>query len=347
MAGASIRQAREALMLALSRLQPGDRFNVVEFNSYARALFGEAREASAANIDKATQWVECLEARGGTEMAAALKLALDGSETSARVRQVIFLTDGAVGNEESLFGLIQARLGDSRLFTVGIGSAPNSHFMAKAAQLGRGTFTYIGSVDEVKTKMSELFAKLEAPVLKGLEVRWPADVHAEAWPARIPDLYAGEPLVVTAALDQLQGDVRLSGERDGQTWETTIPLSRGAPGAGLGSAWARAKIGSLMDAMREGAPESEIRAQVVALASAHRLVTKYTSFVAVDRTPARPASDELKTAPVPTLMPEGWEYDKVFGELPHGATDSRFAIVSGLLALLVGSALLFLRRRSA
>jgi Ca-activated chloride channel family protein len=347
MAGASIKQAREALVLALSRLQPGDRFNVIEFNSYARSLFGEARDASAANIAKATRWVESLEARGGTEMAAALDLALNGDEASARVRQVIFLTDGAVGNEESLFGLIQARLGNSRLFTVGIGSAPNSHFMAKASQLGRGTFTYIGSVDEVKVKMGELFAKLETPVLKGVEIRWPEGVHAEAWPKRVPDLYAGEPLVVTAALDNLQGDVRVTGQRDGETWSAMIPLFRGESAAGLGSAWARAKVASLMDAIREGAVETEVRAQVVALASAHRLVTKYTSFVAVDRTPVRPAPDEVKTAPVPTLLPEGWEYNKVFGELPRGATDSRFAMLTGLMALLLGAVLLALRRRPA
>jgi Ca-activated chloride channel family protein len=332
---------------ALSRLQPADRFNVIEFNSYARPLFGDARDASAGNIEKATRWVEGLEARGGTEMAAALKLALNGDEASSRVRQVIFLTDGAVGNEESLFGLIQARLGDSRLFTVGIGSAPNSHFMAKASQLGRGTFTYIGSVDEVKAKMSELFAKLETPVLKSLEIHWPDGVQAEAWPKRIPDLYAGEPLVVTAALDKVQGDVRISGERDGKTWAAALPLSGGEPAAGLGSAWARAKVASLMDALREGAPETEIRPQIIALAGTHRLVTKYTSFVAVDRTPARPASDELKTASVPALLPEGWEYDKVFGELPRGATDSRFAILSGLLALFLGAVLFVLRRRTA
>jgi len=344
MAGTSIRQAREALALALSRLQPADRFNVIEFNSYARPLFGATRDASAENVEKATRWVEGLEARGGTEMAAALKLALNGDEASSRVRQVIFLTDGAVGNDEGLFGLIQSRLGDSRLFTVGIGAAPNSHFMTKAAQLGRGTFTYVGSVEEVKAKMGELFAKLETPVLKGVEVRWPAGVRAEAWPARIPDLYAGEPLVVAAALDKLEGDVRISGERDGETWTAMVPLFRGERAAGLGSAWARAKVGSLMDAIREGAPESEIRTQIVELASAHRLVTKYTSFVAVDRTPARPASDELKTASVPTLMPEGWEYDKVFGELPRGATDSRFAILSGLIALLLGAMLLAFRR---
>jgi Ca-activated chloride channel family protein len=345
MAGTSIRQAREALTLALERLAPGDRFNVIEFNSTARALYREARHATRDNLRDATHWVAGLEARGGTEMAHALNLALPGSEAGDRVRQVIFLTDGAVGNEEELFRMIRSRLGGSRLFTVGIGSAPNSHFMTKAAQLGRGTFTYIGRIDEVRVKMGELFAKLEAPLLKGLEVQWPKGLKVEAWPARIPDLYAGEPVVVTAALDKLDGAVLVSGERDGRRWEAHIALERDAAGSGLGALWAREKVAALLDARRDGAAEGEVRAQILELATAHRLVTRYTSFVVVDKTPVRPLEEEAKLAAVPTLLPEGWEYDKVFGELPQGATDSRFALFGGSLALLIAFAMLLARRR--
>jgi len=199
--------------------------------------------------------------------------------------------------------------------------------------------------------MSELFAKLETPVMKGLEVRWPHGVQAESWPARIPDLYAGEPLVLTAALDKLQGDLQISGERDGQLWQATVPLARaptgeGIAGKGIAPVWAREKVASLMDALREGTPEDEIRARVIELATAHRLVTRYTSFVAVDKTPVRPPEEEAKLAAVPTLLPEGWEYDKLFGELPQGATDSRFALFSGSLALLIAFAMLLARRGS-
>ena len=346
MGGASIRQAKEALELALARLQPQDRFNVIEFNSSAQALFAAARAADADNLRTATRWVRTLEARGGTEMSAALDLALDGADNPERVRQVIFLTDGAVGNEEQLFAVIRARLGGSRLFTIGIGSAPNSHFMTKAAQLGRGTFTYIGRIDEVRSRMGELFAKLETPVLKSVQAHWPSGLTVEAWPARLPDLYAGEPLVLVARLDRLEGDVRLAGERNGAAWEARVPLERNVGAAGLGSVWAREKVGALIDSLREGVPEAAVRAGVIELAEAHRLVTKYTSFVAVDKTPVRASEDALKLAEVPTLLPEGWDYAKVYGELPRGATDSRFALLSGLLAMLLGVALL-LRRRLA
>ena len=92
------------------------------------------------------------------------------------------------------------RLGDTRLFTVGIGSAPNGHFMTKAAEFGHGTFTYIGDLEEVEEKMSRLFKALESPVLTDIEVRWPAAATVEAWPQRVPDLYAGEPVVLSARM---------------------------------------------------------------------------------------------------------------------------------------------------
>lgn len=345
MLGTSIEQAREALALALQRLPAGDRFNVIEFNSASRALFDSARPASPTNIVEAVAWVRALEAEGGTEMVPALARALDGSSDAARVRQVIFLTDGAVGNEDELFGLIQRQLGDTRLFTIGIGSAPNSHFMRKAAQSGRGTFTYIGNLDDVQARMSELFAKLEAPVLKGVTVRWSDNPDVDMTPRHIPDLYLGEPVLVSAALAHASGDVEISGSSGAVQWATRVSLADANHGHGVGVLWARNKIAALLDTLHDGANEDEIRAAVVAIALEHHLVSKYTSLVAVDKTPARPAQDELKSAAVPTNLPAGWDADAVFGELPRGATDARWNLLVGILALLLGGLLWLGQRR--
>ena len=348
MSGSSLAQAKGALELAVSRLAEQDSFNVIEFNSYAKALYPEARPANAGNRGRAVEFVRRLQSQGGTEMALALNLALNGRENPGRVRQVIFLTDGAVGNEDGLFKLIQDKLGDSRLFTVGIGSAPNSHFMTKAAQSGRGTFTYIGKIEEVKAKMGHLFAKLESPVLKGIELAWPAGSLAEAWPKRVPDLYLGEPIVVSAALEKLQGELRITGLRGEvheRPWQATLPLDDARSGRGMGVLWARAKIASLVDSLRDGAKEDEVREAVVDVALAHHLVSKYTSLVAVDKTPVRPADVELKSGAIPTNLPEGWEFEKVFGELPQGATDSRWNLLAGLLTLLLAAGLFVTARR--
>ena len=177
MHGTSIQQARRALLLALARLQPEDTFNVIQFNSRTWKLFDQPVAADRSAIERARAYVERLGANGGTEMLSALTAAFSqrGELESNRVRQVIFITDGSVGNEAQLFAYIHENLGERRLFTVGIGSAPNSHFMTRAAKFGRGTFTYVGTVGEVSEKMGELFRKLESPVLSHIELDFEDD----------------------------------------------------------------------------------------------------------------------------------------------------------------------------
>lgn len=345
MHGTSIEQAREALALAITRLSATDRFNIVAFASSARRLFDSPRSANDDATRRALAWVRGLEADGGTEMAGALALALDGSTHAERVRQIVFLTDGAVGNEAALFAQIAKGLGDSRLFTVGIGSAPNSHFMRKAAQSGRGTFTYIGAVDEVGERMGELFAKLASPVLKSVEVRWetpqPADVGAHS----LPDLYLGEPVVLTAALAEARGSVVVSARAGAIGWESRIELTKANGAAGIGALWARQRIDTLLDRLDDGANEEQIRNDVTALALEHHLVSRYTSLVAVDRTPARPADAPLDASAIPTNLPAGWDHAAVFGELPRGSSPARLNLLLGMTLLLIGLGLRTLSRR--
>jgi Ca-activated chloride channel family protein len=199
MAGSSMAQAIASLRTGLAGLTPRDTFNVIEFASSARRLSEDFQPASPANIARALDWVEALEADGGTEILAALQLALAAPGDRERVQQVVFITDGSVGNEDELFRFIEERLGERRLFTVGIGSAPNRHFMRGAARFGRGTFTEVSSLANVATQLDGLWARLDAPVMRDVRVAWQGSAP-EAWPRRAPDLYLGEPLVVVARL---------------------------------------------------------------------------------------------------------------------------------------------------
>jgi Ca-activated chloride channel family protein len=335
MEGHSIEQARRALLLALDRLRPDERFNVIQFNSAARSLFPRSRPVQPETLAQARRWVAGLAAGGGTEMRRALEAALVGSDDPRLVRQVVFLTDGSVGNEGELFGVIRQRLGDTRLFTVGIGSAPNGHFMTKAAEFGHGTFTYIGDVREVEEKMSELFARLESPVLTGIEVRWPESAAVEAWPQRVPDLYLGEPLVLSARLSGPADHVVVTGRRGRREWRASLPLDGGRSGEGVGVLWARRKIEALLDSLHEGAAREEVKAQVVSLGLEHHLVTRHTSLVAVDVTPVRPGDASLQRRDVATNLPHGWSRRGVFGELPQTATRMKeHALLASLTLLL-------------
>ncbi|MCG8590537.1 MAG: marine proteobacterial sortase target protein [Proteobacteria bacterium] len=346
MGGASIRQARDALRMALGRLTPLDRFNVIAFADRPLALFDTPVAANAQALERARGFVSRLEANGGTEMQAALERALDSErpEDPSVVRQVLFITDGSVGNEAQLFGTIRQRLGDRRLFTVGIGSAPNAHFMQRAAQFGRGTYTFIGSAAEVAEHMGGLFAKLESPVLSQIEVHWPDPV--EQWPTRIPDLYAGEPIVLTARVPRLQGEVRVTGVRGERPFSVRLPLEPGSARSGIDKLFARRQIASLMDGLVEGVDPARVKQDVLALALKHHLVSKYTSLVAVDVTPVRPASEGLARRAVPHNVPAGWDPSKLPGVLPRGATPAALWFWSGVGSLVLG-ALVWRRSRSA
>jgi Ca-activated chloride channel family protein len=342
MHGVSIEQARKALSRALDGLQAGDLFNVIEFNSYPKPLFASSVPAGAANISTARDFVSRLQADGGTEMHSALQLALRTPPSEAYLRQIIFITDGAVGNEEGLFKLIAARLGDARLFTVGIGSAPNSWFMRKAAETGRGSFTTISALHEVGEKMDRLFRKLEHPQVTNIDLQWPGGTLVDGYPAIVPDLYLGEPVSVrikASSAFQPGDTIRIVGDSVAGAWSADLSLGVDAQSPGVAALWARARIADLLDKERRGADAEETRAAIVETALKHHLVSKHTSLVAVDKTPVRLAGDPLLQEQVPNLMAHGQSSRAIFG-FPATATDGPAQRTKGLLTLLAGMLIL-------
>jgi len=339
MGGSSIRQARKALLLAIDNLSSSETFNVIEFNSTARKFFSSAVKANYRNKSSAKRFVSNLDANGGTEMASALNLAFKNSnksdDDSSRIRQIIFLTDGSVGNEEMLFGLIKRKLGNSRLFTIGIGSAPNSHFMTKAAKFGRGTFTYIGDVNEVQQKMGELFAKLDSPILKNIKIEYGSNSQIEAWPKQQPDLYLGEPIIVVARSAEALSDISLSADMGNKNWNLDLKITQSEGNEGVSVLWARKKISSLMESLYEGEDKEKIKRSVTDIALEHHLVSKFTSLVAVDVTPSRTKDNILNKHAFKTNLPKGMSYKKVFGHLPKTATTAELNILIGLILLLI------------
>jgi Ca-activated chloride channel homolog len=338
MAGASIQQAKAALQMALARLGASDTFNVIRFNHTMDALFAAPRPATREHVALAAQWVDRLQATGGTEMRPALTRALEGGEGDGRLRQVVFLTDGAVGNEEELFAIIRRSLTDRRLFTIGIGSAPNSHFMRESARHGRGTFTYIGATSEVQDKMTALFRKLESPTLTDVRLELPGVIDADLLPDPVPDLYIGEPVVVAFRAGTLPPHAVLRGRLGTTTWEHELTFQRAVENAGLATHWARAKIGALLDARRGGAEDEAVRGAVLDVALTHHLVSPYTSLVAVDVTPVRPDGANLDSHAMPTNLPHGWDHTAVLG-LGQGATDAPMHLLVGSIALLAAATL--------
>ncbi|MDO6427931.1 marine proteobacterial sortase target protein [Thalassotalea sp. 1_MG-2023] len=327
MAGTSMKQAKNALAWAISDLSSTDTFNVIAFNSTANKVFQQSMPANNANKSTARKYIDQLNANGGTEILSALQLSL-GHQTPnpTHIRQVVFITDGAVGNEAELFSYINKHLNQSRLFTVGIGSAPNSYFMTEAALMGKGTYTYVSSVDTVQTKMQQLFGKLKQPVLANLTAQLNQEV--DMYPRQLPDLYQGEPIMLSYFSKQAPEQMLISGKLRQQDWQQTLALQHSGQQSGLSTLWARRKIAHLSREKYKGQDATTINKQILAIAMEHHLVSEMTSLIAVDMTPSAKAKS-IDSA-IKNQRPKGQQ-----GMLPQTATPASLQALIALFFLIL------------
>jgi len=367
MGGDSMEQAKASLRYALKGLTPADRFNVIRFDDTMTELFDTPVAATPDQVALADRFAEGLEAAGGTEMLPALQAALvdDTPQDEGRVRQVVFLTDGAISNESEMLAALSGGRGRSRVFMIGIGSAPNNFLMNRMAEIGRGTYTNIGDTGEVNARMAALLDRLARPVVTDLAVRV-EDGTAEFVPDLLPDLYLGEPLVLLARTGRPGGTLEISGRIGGAPWRRTIDLAGAAEGAGVAKLWARRRIADAEVALELGLITDDVATEEIArLGLAFSIVTRETSLVAVDKTPSRPAGARLTEEELPLNLPAGWDFDALFGDnganaqtggaqaadqaerldLPETATDSAALMRGGLWLLLIGLGGLLLLRK--
>ncbi len=316
MEGTSMPQAKQSLLYGLSQLKAGDRFNVIRFDDTMTNLFGTTVDYSEGNLTKAKDFVNGLKANGGTEMVPPMKAALEDStpDDKSHLRQIVFITDGEIGNEQQLFDTISQGRGRTRLFMVGIGSAPNTYMMTRASELGRGTYTQIGDPSQLNQRMTELFGKIGNPVITDLKAQIYGST-AKITPENLPDVYQGEPVMLMADSASLSGVVKITGLIGGQNWEVKLPLASAAQGTGISKLWARRKIAELeVDATLGRLTAEQANKQVLQVALDHQLVSSQTSLVAVDKSPKRPAGYHLTHADVPLNLPAGWVWESVFGD---------------------------------
>lgn len=348
MQGDAIVQARASLLFALDQLSGGDRFNVIEFDSETRSLFPQPEPASQSSVERARDFIHGLVADGGTVMAPALMQAMTPESPPGFLRQIVFVTDGNIANEDELIRTVRRQIGASRLFSVGIGHGVNSQFLDDAARHGRGTFTFIGERHQVHQRMTELTRQLTQPVLHDIELFWADPV--EQHPQRIPDLYAGQPLMVSVRGDRLSGELLVVGTSDGRAWQETVPLETFGNAPGVAAHWGSMAIRAELDRRYLEADSDQLRRRALDLALEYQLLSPYTSLVAVDRTPARSRQMALRRHELATLLPHGHagEMATAGGLRLMPATDggSGASVLRGLLALLLVGLLLGHKRLS-
>jgi Ca-activated chloride channel family protein len=348
MEGTSIQQARGALLQALDRLQPGDRFGILAFSSGYREFSPDPLPATADNLVAARRYVKGLQAGGGTEMLPALQHLMRKPASADYVRHIILLTDGDLGNEEQIFAAMRSDLGNARLYTIAIGSAPNLFLATKMAQFGRGTFTHIADISEIEEQMSRLFARIESPVLTDIRLTFSGVEVAEVYPEHIPDLFLHQPLLIFGRITKgSAGTVHLTARAGSDPYEASIAFdaSQAAFHPGITTLWARQRVEDLMDQWRhtDEKGQTEIRGSVIAHAIRYNLVTRFTSLVAVEEVVVNPGGQST-TAAVPAELPAGMQMEKVFGAPATGTADA-FLEALGFALLCVGFGFWFVLKK--
>ena len=311
MGGVPMDMAKEAMRTALQGMLPGDSFQVIRFSEGASALSDRPLPATPENIEKGLAYVDAMEGMGGTHMLAGIEAALDYPYDPERQRIVCFMTDGYIGNETEILAAIENKRGNTRLFSFGIGSSVNRYLLDQMSEIGRGQVTYVLLNEDPSGKVEAFYQRIARPVLTDIEL----DFHgAEIWgayPTNAPDLYAGIPLKVVGRFDGDLSTVTVKGRQGHQDYEQTFRLQPVDDGTAIASTWARQRVKALEKEQIHG-EIPEVTEEIVQTALSYRLLTKHTSFVAVEYR-VRNESGSTETVVQPVENPEGVDLMKAVG----------------------------------
>jgi Ca-activated chloride channel family protein len=326
MSGEPLAQAKQAIARALKQLDPNDTFQVIRFSNNASSLGPAPIAATQPNIRRGLDYLESLNSEGGTMMIEGINAALDFPHDPSRLRFVCFLTDGYIGNESDILAAIQQKLGPTRIFSFGIGSSVNRYLMDSMARLGRGAVSYLAAGDSASDVMDAFISRISRAPMTDIRVEFDGlAVNAgDVFPSRIPDLFAGRPVMISG---RFQGGpalragsnplIRVSGNIGGERRTITVPVRINANDAGgspaaLAAVWARHKIADLADAGAASGP-AEVAGNIKQVALQYGLMSPYTAFLAVDSS-TRTEGSYGTTVATPVPVPEGVRYDTTVSE---------------------------------
>lgn len=323
MSGRPIEQAVAAAERGLRRLQPGDTFQVINFAQSASQLGPAPLAATPANIDHAVAYLRSLFAQGGTEMINGIRASLEFPHDPQRLRFVVFLTDGYIGNEAEILAAIHPRLGNARIFSFGVGSSTNRYLLDAMARAGRGCVAHVAAGDNPVEIIDRFFDRVSRPAITDLSVSVLGADTAEIFPVTPPDLYVGRVVSLSGRIPAAQaadGPVRvlIRGSVNGRPYQSVVELDAaptarpGGPPAPLPRIWARHKIADLADyapAARAAAVGEELKS----VALRFGLLSGATAFIAVDSL-TQTMGTQRTTVPVPVPVPDGVRYDTTVPE---------------------------------
>ena len=334
MEGFPIEKAKETMKLALDSLNPSDTFNLITFAGDTSILFPEPVPATRENLHKAQAFLRSRNGAGGTEMMKAIEAALKPSDDQSHVRIVCFMTDGYVGNEMQIIAEVQKHP-NARVFAFGIGTAVNRFLLDKIAEAGRGEVEYVSLNDDGSAAARRFHERIRSPLLTDIWIDWNGLPVAEVYPKRIPDLFSAKPVFVTGRFNGPgRATIRLHGKMAGNDFVREIPVELPETMAAhdvLASLWARVHVDDLMAqdyaGVQSGNMRPDLKDLITQLGIEFRLLTQFTSFVAVEETIVTDGG-QPRRIDVPVESPEGVvnNPDLSQGRITRGGSNAFYSV---------------------
>src|SRR6266702_1006828 len=319
MSGFPIEKAKETMKLALDNLYPTDTFNLITFSGDEHILFPEPVPATKDNLQKAQEFLESRKGGGGTEMMKAIKASMDPSDAQDHVRIVCFMTDGYVGNDMEIIGEVQKHP-NARVFAFGIGNSVNRFLLDGMAKYGRGEVEYVALNDDGSAAARRFHERVRNPLLTDISIDWNGLPVSDVYPKAIPDLFSVKPVILTGRYTGSgKGSIRLKGKMSGRDFVREIPVDFSDSQKQhdvLATLWARNRVDDLMsqdfNGAQQGNRRDDVKQAIVQLGLEYRLMTQFTSFVAVEEMIVTDGG-QPRRIDVPVEVPEGVNREAVFG----------------------------------
>ena len=317
MQGRSIEEVRNALQLCLRSMSAGCYFNIVGFGYGHQALFDESRPYDQTSLDAAAAHVAQMHADlGGTVILPALASILEQPTHPEISRQVVVLTDGQVTNTDAVIALAAKHQATTRIFTFGIGAGASEHLVRGLARAGGGMAEFIYPGERIEPKVLRQFARLLSPALTDVRVEWRGGSVAQA-PETVPAVFAGSRLLLYGFVKHgLPTSAHLTAASPSGPLSFDVPIGAAAEGSGrtVATLAARRRIRELeegtaslerQNSQRRHRRHTRAGKEIIELSMRYGLMSRETSFVAIERREAPVAGDvQLRTVPIALIT--GW-----------------------------------------
>lgn len=317
--GDPLSKCQELMRRFINGLNPNDTFTIIDFSDRVRQLSKKPLPNTPENRAKAIAYINNLQAFGSTEMLSGIRTAINFPTPAGRLRSVVLLTDGYIGNENEILAEVQQHLQPAnRLYSFGAGSSVNRFLLNRIAEIGRGISRIIRHDEPTEEVAEKFYRQINNPVLTNIQISWQGDTESPViYPATAPDLFSAQPLVLFGRKqDGVSGNLQISGiAAGGKHYEKMFHLIFEETGnLAVAQLWGRACIKDLMNQMVSFETKNGVEA-VTETALTYQLLSQYTAFVAVsDDVRVEPGS-EYVSMQVPVEMPEAVSY---LGGLPAG-----------------------------